>query len=422
MGKLLFILYRVVIYILVPVLFVRYLLKGIFDQSYQSRLAERFGKLPSSIQAKSIWVHAVSVGEVNAAVPLVNQILDNFDCPVVMTCVTPTGSEQIKKSFGARVQHVYAPLDVGWIVKIFFKKLNPRSLIILETEIWPNLIHHASRSKVPVNFASLRISDRTFHSANRWKPLCEYVLQNVTAFGAQTQVDADRIIQLGANRSRVQRTGNLKFDFEPPQHLSSMGSSLRDSWGGKRRETVILGSSHEQEEEQFLAIFQNLKEEFSQLVAVIVPRHPDRFDAVYQIIVDSGFSVVRRTQWDVSSLESADVILVDAMGELMQFYAASDVAIVGGSFVPIGGHNILEPILVGIPVIFGPDMSNFKEISRLVSDAKAGQQVQNWRDCKETIMKLLKNPDEFDSSIRQGQELLARNRGALKRTLAHLKL
>ena len=422
MGRLLFILYQITIYCLIPLVLIRYFFKGLFDKTYRHRLAERFGKLPRSIEPNSIWFHAASVGEVNAAIPLVNRILESSSHRIVMTCVTPTGSEQIKKSLKSRVQHVYAPLDAGWIVRRFFSKLAPKSLVIVETELWPNLIRQAELKQVPVYFASLRISNQTFRRARKLQPLCEYVLKDVAAFGTQTEVDSKRIIEIGAERARVHLTGNLKFDVEPPKRLFSVGAKLRASWGGSSRETIILGSSHEKEEQQFLSVYRKLKQEFPRLVSVIVPRHPDRFDSVFEMIEATGYSVVRRSQWESESAESADVILVDTMGELIQFYAACDVAVVGGSFVPIGGHNILEPILAGIPVLYGPEMSNFTEISRLVSTAKAGQQVQTWDDCKAALSQLLHDSSLRTATVHRGGKLLKQNRGSLARTMELLEI
>ena len=422
MGKLLFMLYGITIYCLIPLVLTRYLFKGVFDKTYRPRLAERFGRLPNSIEPNSIWIHAASVGEVNAAFPLVNRILESSDHRVVMTCVTPTGSAQIIKRLTSRMQHVYAPLDAGWIVKRFFEKLKPKSLVIVETELWPNLIHHAGLRNVPVYFASLRISDQTFRTAKQLQPLCEYVLKDVAAFGTQTEVDSERIVAIGAERTRVHRTGNLKFDAEPPKHLFSAGAALRDCWGGNGRETIILGSSHEKEEQQFLSVYRSLKKDFPRLVGVIVPRHPDRFDSVFEMIEAADYSVVRRSRWDAESADSAEIILVDTMGELMQFYAASDVAVVGGSFAPIGGHNILEPILAGIPVLFGPEMSNFAEISKLVTTVKAGRQVQNWENCRLALSQLLHDSDLRAATVRRGEELLKHNRGSLARTVELLKI
>ena len=315
----------------------------------------------------------------------------------------------------------YAPLDAGWIVRRFFSKLAPKSLVIVETELWPNLIRQAELKQVPVYFASLRISNKTFRRARKLQPLCEYVLKDVAAFGTQTEVDSKRIIEIGAERARVHLTGNLKFDVEPPKRLFSVGAKLRASWGGSSRETIILGSSHEREEQQFLSVYRKLKQEFPRLVSVIVPRHPDRFDSVFEMIEATGYSVVRRSQWESESAESADVILVDTMGELIQFYAASDVAVVGGSFVPIGGHNILEPILAGFQFYMVLKCRTSPRFPDSYRRAKAGQQVQTWDDCKAALSQLLHDSSLRTATVRRGEKLLKQNRGSLARTMELLK-
>ena len=416
MGKLLFNFYRTVIFLLLPAIYVRYMLKGIRRPVYRERMMERFGAIPAHTKKGVIWIHAVSVGETNAALPLVKNLLAAQDRPILMTCVTPTGSAQIKKSLGDQVEHIYAPVDAGVIVRKFLKKLQPCAIVIFETELWPNLIRNGLSKNIPILFANLRLSDNTFRNGKRLKSLSRYTLQGVDAFCVQTRVDYERIISLGADPSRVHTTGNLKFDVKPPGGIRESGRSLREYWGGESRETIILGSSHEGEETLFIKTFERLRESFPRLVCVIVPRHPERFDQVFQMISASEYSVVRRSNWQDDAPESIDVVLVDTMGELIQFYAASDVAVVGGSFVPIGGHNILEPILAGIPPVFGPEMSNFREISRLTQSAQAGRQVQSTEELESVIAEYLGDSKLRNMATRNGERLLQDNQGALTAT------
>ena len=422
MGKLLFTFYRIVIFLLLPAIYVRYMLKGIRKPMYRERMMERFGAIPAHTKKGVIWIHAVSVGEVNAALPLVKNLLAVQDRPILMTCVTPTGSAQIKTSLGDQVEHIYAPIDAGVIVRKFLKKLQPCAIVIFETELWPSLIRNGLSQNIPILFANLRLSDNTFRNGKRLQSLSRYTLRGVDAFCVQTSVDSERIVSLGADSARVHTTGNLKFDVKPPSGIRESGRSLREYWGGESRETIILGSSHEGEEILFIKAFERLRERFPRLVCVIVPRHPERFDQVFQMISESGYSVIRRSNWQDDTPESIDVVLVDTMGELIHFYAAADVAVVGGSFVPIGGHNILEPILAGIPPVFGPEMSNFREISRLTLSAQAGRQVQNTRELETVIAAYLDDPKLRNTAAGNGEELLQDNQGALATTLEHLSV
>ena len=421
MGQIYSLFYRVLINLLVPVALVRFLIRGVTRREYWQRLTERFGYLPSPLIPGSIWIHAVSVGEVNAVRPLVEYLLENSDAPILLSCVTPTGSAQITRLFGSRVSQVYAPVDSGIIVNRALERVKPCAIIIAETELWPNFLYVSGARKIPVAFVNLRLSDTTFSRARFFLPLCRHALKNASAFCVQTQVDAERITALGANSDLVHVTGNLKFDMKAPDGIQETGVALREHWGGTGRPTVVLGSSHEGEENRFLQLMIELRVDFPELIAVIVPRHPERFNRVFRQISDCGFSVSRVSEWQSDAKVNADVILVDSMGKLLEFYAASDIAVVGGSFAAVGGHNVLEPILVGTPVVFGPDMSNFREISRLVLESGAGERVDDFAALKPALSRLLQNSDLRELRINNGSRLLEKNCGALQHTTCHLQ-
>ncbi len=420
MGKMILVVYRMVMFLMLPVIYFRYLLKAGFTPSYRERITERFGILPDSIPTGMIWVHAVSVGEVNAAVPMIENLLQTQNRQVLVTCVTPTGSAQIKKSLGDQVVHVYAPVDVGVIVRAFLRKLKPAMIVIMETEMWPNLIDQSTCADIPVLFANMRLSDRTFARAVRLKPFSRYVLNDVSAFCVQTEDDYQRIVKIGVPDSKISVTGNLKFDVTAPEEVLMRGKKIRECLGGDDVRVMILGSSHDGEETGFLDVFEQMKVEFPMLLGVIVPRHPERFDAVYQTISQRRLNVVRRSQWKGRLPEEANILLVDSMGELMEFYAACDVAVVGGSFVPVGGHNVLEPLMTGTALIFGPQMSNFRQISQLVLSAQAGLQVPDMDELTKTVKLLLENSDLHQEMVVRGYQLLAENRGSVKRTCERL--
>ncbi len=420
MGRMIFAVYRMVMLLLLPAIYIRYVLKAGFTPSYRERIAERFGILPDSISTGTIWVHAVSVGEVNAAVPMIESLLQTQNRQVLITCVTPTGSAQIKKSLGDQVTHVYAPVDVGIVVRAFLRKLKPAMIVIMETEMWPNLVHCSTCANIPVLFANMRISDRTFARAARLKPFSRFVLNDVSAFCVQTEDDRQRIVNIGVPDSKISVTGNLKFDVTAPEEVLAKGKQIRARLGKDEVKVMILGSSHDGEEAGFLDVFEGMKDEFPMLLGIIVPRHPERFDAVYQAISRRGLRVVRRSQWDGQLPDEANILLVDSMGELMEYYAASDVAVVGGSFVPVGGHNVLEPLMTGTVLIFGPQMSNFRLISQLVLSAQAGLQVSDMDELAMSAGKLLGNSGLRQEMVVKGYQLLAENRGSVKRTCDRL--
>ena len=419
MGSVQYFFYRTAILVLKPIIVLRYWIKAKRQAAYSDRMSQRFGVLSPKLQGGSIWIHAVSVGEANAAAPLVDRLLADGAGPVLMTCVTPTGSMVIQNRFGERIQHVYAPVDIHTTVQKFLAKIQPRALIIVETELWPNLIFCSIRQSVPVIFVNMRISDRTFRKAMCVRLLCQHILKGVTAFCVQTASDAERVIALGAAPSRVHVTGNLKFDVPVVRETADIAAGLRKFWG-EDRTVVILGSSHEGEEEMFIKLFGQLRNRFPRIVGIVVPRHPERFDSVFETMSRSEFSVVRRSQWNRQLTESVDLVLVDRMGELMDFYAASDVAIVGGSFVPVGGHNILEPIQAAVPVVFGPHMSNFREISKMVLSDEAGRQANDSEELFTQVEDYLMDADLRENAVRSGRKLLEKNRGSLEATCKHL--
>ncbi len=418
MGHAAFRLYNAAMYLLLPVILARYLFKGFRRSVYFNRFSQRFGFAPKISSQNPIWVHAVSVGEVNAAAVLVDELLKN-DHQVVISCVTPTGFVQIQKKFKDSVACCYAPIDAGVFVTNFLSRVNPRALIILETELWPNLIRVSAKMGIPVSFANMRLSDRTYRLAQRSKSLFKFVTSDVKSFNVQTKSDRDRIEALGVDSSRVHVTGNLKFETAVVKDLEQRGATLRERWGS--RPTMILGSSHEGEERIVLEVFERLRSEYADLVCIVVPRHPERFDSVYAQLNKSDYQILRRTQWNNSLQDNAiDIVLVDSMGELMEFFSAADIAIVGGSFVDVGGHNVLEPIIARRPVIFGPHMSNFSEVAELVNQIGAGKQVSDAEGIFRAIKSYLDDAALRWTTVENGQRLLGANRGALQRTMENL--
>ena len=416
MAKLVLLFYNIALMVLIPVVFVRYLIKGFRNPAYWKRLGERFGFVKDDLTPGKLWVHAVSVGEVNAAVPLIRKQLEIRGIrSVVVTCATPTGSDQIRMSLAGSVEQFYAPLDLKFAVNRFLARIRPEALVIMETEIWPNLLLACQRQGIRIMFANMRMSDRSYQNARRFKMLYRHVLKGVGCFCVQTQTDAERIASVGANSERIEVTGNLKFELDLPEGFDEQTLELRDQWHS-HRPVLILGSSHAGEDEMIFSVFKRLREYYSDLVCIVVPRHPERFEQVHLLAVESGYSVVRRSGWNQSPDQVMDILVVDTMGELLQFYGASDVAVVGGSFVQAGGHNVLECMAAGVPVIFGPDMSNFREISGMVLSSGAGKQVQDEEELYTAIREYLDSDERRKEAVKKGQEVLEANRGALQRT------
>lgn len=316
---------------------------------------ERFGVLPSSAAPVAIWVHAASVGEVLAAAPLINQLLaQHGNRQIAVSCFTATGSQQIVRLWGERVVHSYLPFDLPWAVANFIDALQPRKAIIIETELWPNLYQALARHRIPLIVANARLSERSMRGYRRISGLIGDTLAACTMVAAQSDADAQRFRELGA--PSVMTVGNIKFDVEVPAAQLAAGTALRSRFGAGRA-VWIAASTHEGEEAAALAAHQALLSTQPDALLILVPRHPQRFDACWQLIEHSGLRGVRRTQTGGDA--QTQVLLGDSMGEMFMYLGAADIAFVGGSLVAVGGHNILEPAAIGLPVLFGPHMQNF---------------------------------------------------------------
>ena len=278
------------------------------------------------------------------------------ELPITITCMTPTGSEQIRKLFAEQVGHVYLPYDLPWLQRRLLRKMKPQIGIIMETELWPNLVAECERAEVPLILANARLSERSANGYKRVSWLVRPMFAALDWVAVQSQAEALRFASLGVNKSAMTVTGSIKFDFRPPAALLAQAKSLRDGWG--ERPVWIAASTHAGEDEQVLRAHQTLLQQQPDALLILVPRHPERFDSVARLVSDAGLLQVRRSQGGVPA--AADqVLLGDTMGELVMLYACADVAFVGGSLVPNGGHNYLEPAALGLPVLSGPHRFNF---------------------------------------------------------------
>ena len=365
-----------------------------------------------------IWIHAVSVGEARAAEALLRLLRKEWPQKrIVVSTVTPTGQATVRKILEGDEVVFYAPLDISFVVKKFLKVLHPSLLIIMETEIWPNLIRRTQDTGCAVAVVNGRLSDRSFKGYKKMTWFMRPVLEGVDLFCMQTEADAARIVSLGVSPQKIKTTGNIKFDIssdlKQPSSLVRLKSALRDSF------LMIAGSTHENEEEQILSIYQSLRKDFSSLRLLIAPRHLNRLDKIKRIVRLAGLEAVGLSS--LVSFSSAQIALLDTMGDLSALYQFCDVVFIGGSLVNKGGHNPIEPALFGKPIIFGRHMENFKEIRDIFLREKAAIEVSDSVHLEYELRKLLGDPNERKALGVRARLLLDKNRGAAQETLSYLK-
>ncbi len=391
--------------------------RGLRYPAYWSRWPERFGYGESVAGGRSIWVHAVSVGEVRSAAQLVRALVRRHPRHRIMvTTGTPTGSEQVKGLFADRVNHSYVPYDLPGAVRRFLDRVNPDFAIVAETELWPNLFGECGRRGIPLFLVNVRISPQSLRRYKRVPVATNAMLANADMLCAQSRQDAEQLEGLGVSRHLIHVTGNLKFDAPVEESVLTEGARLRRQWG-RERFVLIAASTHPGEERHVLTAFGRLRASFPDLLLVVVPRHPERFGSVTQLCRRAGHKVVRRSRHSGELAPDVGIVVGDTMGELQTFYAASDVAFVGGSLVPVGGHNILEACAVGVPVIFGPHMFQAGEAGAMALERGAARQVADGAGLAEAVRSFVERPQSLRATAEAAKALVADNRGALERTL-----
>ena len=407
--------YIVIAYLLAPVLCALMLWRGLRDRSYWRDFSQRFG-FGARLTTSGIWVHAVSVGEVQAAAPLVQALRARHpSTPIVLTTVTPTGAARARGLFKEAADVRFMPYDLPGSVRRFFDRVQPRLAIVFETELWPNLYHECGRRGVPLVLASARISPRSVRRYRWLVRLFRETLSHGVVIAAQGPGDAERFKSIGAAPERTHVIGNVKFDFAAPAETTERGRALRARHAASRP-VWVAGSTHEREEAILVEAHRLLRATHPDALLIMVPRHPNRFADVAEWLARSAVAFVRRSQ-GVPAAAGTEVLLVDTLGELLDFYAAGDVAFVGGSLVPIGGHNLLEPAVLGKPILTGPHNFNGEDIARLLIERGAARVVTDAGGLAQALGALLGSPAEREHIGAVGRAAVEENRGAVARLL-----
>jgi len=396
--------------LIIPLLPLYLFWRGRREPAYRQRWRERFGRVPANIAAGSLWVHAASMGEVQAVAPLLKALLKRHPSQAVLiTTTTPAGAAHVERLFDTQVQHCYLPFDAPGPVSRFLDRVSPSLGLIVEMELWPNLFLHTHARGIPLMLINARLSERSARRYARVRPLMARVLACPLRITAQSHADAERLRTLGAPEERLAVTGSLKFDQTLPASTREQGEALRRHIG-EQRPVWIAASTRDGEEQQVLKAHQRLRATLPDALLILVPRHPDRFTRVLRLCRDAGWRTTTRSS-GASVTSVTDVYLVDSLGELPMHYAAADLAFVGGSLVPEGGHNLLEPACLGKPIIVGPHTFNAPDMSRRLIDAGACVQVQNSAELADVMRTLLTQPDQRADMGSAGESLVSINRG-----------
>lgn len=414
------IIYNLLFYLLVPFLPIRLWLRGRKNPAYRLRWNERFAHYKKCKPiAESIWIHAVSVGESLSAIPLIKALKRTYPkMQIVVTTMTPTGAERMQKTFGDEILQLYVPYDYSGAVKRFLNYINPKILIVMETEFWPNLLHYTKKRKIPIILANARLSTKSFLGYKKIQFLTKAMLASFNLILAQSNYDANLFVQLGAEAKKVKVTGNIKFDLEISDTLKKVSNQLQQLIS-KDRKVIVAASTHEGEEEQVLQAFAAVLQKHANSLLILVPRHPERFVKVFELCKQSKFNVIRYSEITVNAFLPTDINIIvgDVMGKLLQFYSIADIAFVGGSLVPIGGHNMLEPAVFALPIITGSYLHNFAEISYLMKKQNAMVTVSDANELAEKIILLLQDDSLAKAMGNAAKNVFEANKGATKKIL-----
>ena len=408
-------LYTLLIYLLTPALLLYFLFRGLSDRRWLRRWGERFGNAHTTFSVRGIVVHAASVGEVNAAAPLIQSIRHRWPgFPLTITCFTPTGSERIRSLFGDEVHHVYVPIDLPGATWRFLRNLEPRLLVVMETEIWPNLYQQTHSRGIPILISNARLTPESARGWSRFSRLASAALRSVNLIAAQTAADRERFITLGADPDTTRVLGNLKFEIDLEPGLPARGHALREEWGADRT-VLVAGSTHEDDEAALFDALGKVLKRNSRAMLVMAPRYPERFSRAAEAASASGLRVGKLSEGP--DLSKTECLVVDRMGLLLDYYAAADIAFIGGTLAQVGGHNPLEAAALGRPLILGPHCGHIEQLSGLLLQSGAAIRVNDSDELFTAWMTLLDDTGKRNEMGKAARLLLEQERGALAKNL-----
>jgi len=416
--------YNFIFYLALPFILLRLLWRAVKAPAYAQRWGERLGLVSKARkehqQQRWIWVHAVSVGEAIAAAALIRRLRQQQpDCGIVVTTMTPTGSERVREMFGSDVCHVYAPYDYPGAVKRFLVAFKPELTILMETELWPNIVHYSKQSGARVLVVNARLSEKSFRGYQKFSKLGMPMLQQIDCIAAQSPRDAERFKKLGVPERNLQITGSVKFEVELPQSIAAKQAELSALIEGERPVWIAASTRTADginEEERVLSAFKLCLRTVPDLLLILVPRHPERFKLAEKLCIEKSLTVVRRSAAEPVSILT-NVFLGDSMGEMLAWYGISDIAFVGGSLVNTGCQNVLEPAALGLPVLVGPSQFNFQTICEQLEEGGALKTVRDERELAGAVIDLLRDKELYARMSAAGPRIIHENRGALERTL-----
>ncbi len=406
-------LYNILFYLALPFVFLRLLWRSRRAPLYRKRWLERLGFCPFRLN-QSILIHAVSLGETIAAIPLIKALKAKYPhSPILVTNMTPTGSARVQAAFGESIYNAYLPYDLPSALERFFLRVKPRMVVVMETELWPNFFATCRKYRIPLVVTNARLSEKSAKRYRRISSLTRKMFKAITLLAVQGQSDAERFIALGMQEDRIRVTGSLKFDLELPHDLPQKSALLRQQLGQDRL-IWIAASTHPGEDEIILAAHRQVSEKIPHALLILVPRHLERFDAMAALAMGQGFKVARRSKGDTCNADTT-VYLGDTMGEMMLMFSVCDVAFVAGSFVAAGGHNVIEPAALHKPVITGPSLFNFLEISDYLLKAGGMVKVENADQLASTLIDFFENADKRKQMGENAGSVVEKNRGALQK-------
>lgn len=390
--------------------------------SVGKRWKEHFGQPPKLSNKRPLWIHAVSVGEVIAVSPLIKEIKERYpEQPILLTTTTSTGAEQAIK-LDSLVEHRYMPLDFSFAINSFLKKMQPSQLLIMETELWPNTLHCVAKAGIKITVINARLSQRSAVRYSKVSAIFDLLAKNINKVLCQHQDDAQRFIALGIAQNKVKVTGSIKFDITIPQQVKQQSQLLRRTLGSTRP-IWIAASTHQGEDEQILAAHREVLKVIPETLLILVPRHPERFNTVYSLTEDAGFNIIKRSQ-KTEMNKTIEVYLADTMGEMLVLLSAADICFMGGSLVgnKVGGHNLLEPAVIGLPTISGPNFFNFTDITQQLCNANATTIINNSTELSNQVIYLLTNKEQQEQQGKAALKVVEENQGAITKTLDYLQL